>query len=64
MSEELNITTLEGAEESASYFHENIGNMKYNVMLHFAEKGSRTVKDRPKRVIFHEVNSKSGTKNP
>ena len=50
MTDELNIATPEGAEESAPSFHENIGNMKYNVVLHFAEKGSQTVKDRLKRV--------------
>ena len=64
MTDELNIATPEGAEESAPSFHENIGNMKYNVVLHFAEKGSQTVKDRLKRVILHEANCKSGTTNP
>ena len=64
MTDELNITTPEGAEESAPSFHESIGNMKYNVVLHFAEKGSQTVKDRLKRVILHEAYSKSGTTNP
>ena len=64
MGEELNITTPEGAETTAPSFHENIGNMKYNVVLHFAEKGSQTVKDRLKRVILHEANGKSGTTNP
>ena len=60
MAEELNIATPEGAEASAPSFHENIGNMKYNVVLHFAEKGGQTVKDRLKRVILHEVNSQNG----
>ncbi len=65
MSEEnLNIVTLEGAEESAPSFSENIGNMRYNVVLHFAEKGSQTVKDKLRRVILHEADSKSGTTNP
>ena len=64
MGEELNIVTPEGAEESAPSFCENIGNMRYNVVLHFAENGSQTVKDRLKRVILHEANSKSGTTNP
>jgi hypothetical protein len=64
MTDELNIATPEGAEESAPSFHENIGKMKYNVVLHFAEKGSQTVKDRLKRVILHEANSKNGTTNP
>ena len=64
MTDELNITTPEGAEESAPSFHENIGNMKYNVVLHFAEKGSQTVKDRLRRVILHEANAKNGTTNP
>lgn len=64
MAEELNIVTPEGAEKSAPSFHENIGNMKYNVVLHFAEKSSQTVKDRLKRVILHEANGKSGTTNP
>lgn len=64
MAEELNIATPEGAEASAPSFHENIGNMKYNVVLHFAEKGSQTVKDRLKRVILYEANGKSGTTNP
>lgn len=64
MAEELNIATPEGAEASAPSFHENIGNMKYNVELHFAEKGSQTVKDRLKRVILHEANAKDGTTNP
>ena len=61
MTDELNIATPEGAEDLAPSFHEKIGNMRYNVVLHFAEKGSQTVKDRLKRVILHEVNSKSGT---
>ena len=64
MTDELNISTPEGAEESAPSFHENIRNMKYNVVLHFAEKGSQTVKDRLKRVILHEANAKSDTTNP
>ena len=64
MTDELNIAAPEGAETSAPSFHENIGNMKYNVVLHFAEKGSQTVKDRLKRVILHEANTKSGTTNP
>ena len=64
MTDELNIATSEGAEESAPSFHENIGNMKYNVVLHFAEKGNQTVKDRLKRVILHEANAKNGTTNP
>jgi hypothetical protein len=34
------------------------------VVVHFAEKGSQTVKDRLKRVILHEANAKSGTTNP
>ena len=64
MTDELNIATPEGAETSAPSFHENIGNMKYNVVLHFADKGSQTVKDRLKRVILHEANAKNGTTNP
>lgn len=64
MTEELNIVTPKGAEESTPSFHENIGNMKYNVVLHFAEKGGQTVKNRLKRVILHEANVKSGTTNP
>ena len=64
MGEELNIVTPEGAEESAPSFSENIGNMRYNVVLHFAKKGSQTVKDRLKRVILHEANYESGTTNP
>ncbi len=64
MTEELNIATPEGAEASAPSFYENIGNMKYNVVLHFTEIGSQTVKDRLKRVILHEANAKDGTTNP
>ncbi len=64
MSEELNIVTPEGADTSARSFYENIGNMKYNVVLHFAEKGGQTVKDRLKQVILHEANANSGTTNP
>ena len=64
MAEELNIVTPEGTDTSAPSFHEEIGNMKYNVVLHFAEKGGQTVKDRLKRVILHEANAKSGTTNP
>ena len=64
MTDELNVATPEGAETSAPSFHENIGNMRYNVVLHFVEKGSQTVKDRLKRVILHEANAKSGTTNP
>ena len=63
MTDELNIATPEGAEESAPSFHENIGNMKYNVVLHFDEKGNQTVKDRLKRVILHEANSKDASCN-
>lgn len=36
MGDELNITTPEGAETMAPSFHEKIGNMKYDVVLHFA----------------------------
>ena len=64
MTDELNIATSEGAEESAPSFHESIGNMRYNVVLHFAKKGNQTVKDRLKRVILHEANCESGTTNP
>ena len=64
MTDELNIAAPEGAEESAPSFHESIGNMRYNVVLHFAEKGGQTVKDRLKRVILHEANAKNGTTNP
>lgn len=53
MTEELNIVTPEGADNSAPSFHENIGNMRYDVVLHFAEKGGQTVKDKLKRVILH-----------
>ena len=60
----MNIVTPEGADTSAPSFHEKIGNMKYNVVLHFAENGGQTVKDRLKRVILHEANTKSGTTNP
>ncbi len=60
MAEELNSVTPEGADTSAPSFHENIGNMNYNVVLHFAENGSQTVKDRLKRVILHEANGGSG----
>ena len=64
MGDEMNIVTPEGAEESAPSFSENIGNMRYNVVLHFDEKGSQTVRDRLKRVILHEANCESGTTNP
>ena len=64
MAEELNIVTPEGAETTAPSFHEKIGHMKYNVVVHFAEKGSQTVKDSLKRVILHEANAKNGTTNP
>ena len=63
MGDELNITTPEGAETTAPSFHEQIGNMKYDVVLHFAEKGSPTVRDRLRRVILHEANDKDGTTN-
>jgi len=36
MAKELNIVTPEGADTSAPSFYEKIGNMKYNVVLHFA----------------------------
>ena len=64
MGEELNIVTLEEVKISALSFYENIGNMRYNVVLHFAEKGGQTVKDRLKRVTLHEANAKIGTTNP
>ena len=63
MGDELNIVTPEGADTSAPSFHEKIGNMKYNVVLHFAKKGSPTVRDRLRRVILHEANDKDGTTN-
>ena len=63
MAEELNIVTPEGAENLAPSFHENIGNMRYDVVLHFAEKGSQTVKDKLKRVILHEAKAENGTTN-
>ena len=59
MREELNIVTPEGAETSAPSFYENIGNMRYNVVLHFAEKGELTLRDRLRRVIIHEANTRS-----
>lgn len=63
MGEELNIVTSEGVETLTPSFYENIGNMRYNVVLHFASNGSQTVLDRLKRVILHEANSKNGTTN-
>lgn len=63
MADELNITTPEGIETTAPSFHEKIGNMQYEVVIHFAEKGSPTVRDRLRRVILHEANVKNGTKN-
>ncbi len=64
MAEELNIATPEGAETSFPSFHEKIGNMKYNVELHFAEKGGPTLRDRLRRVIIFEANTRSdGTKH-
>ena len=64
MAEEMNIVTPEGAEKTAPYFHENIGQMKYDVVLHFAEKGTQTVKDKLKRVILHEAEAQGDTTNP
>ena len=63
MAEELNIATPEGAEDLAPSFYENIGNMRYDVVLHFAEKGGQTVKDKLKRVILHETKAENGTTN-
>ncbi|MCR5404242.1 MAG: transposon-encoded TnpW family protein [Butyrivibrio sp.] len=63
MAEEMNSVTPEGADLSAPSFHENIGNMNYKVVLHFAENGSQTVEDRLKRVILHEANGENGTTN-
>ena len=63
MTEELNIVTPEGADDTAPSFYETIGNMRYDVVLHFADKGSQTVKDRLKRVILHEANAQNGTTN-
>ena len=60
MAEELNTVTPEGADTSAPSFYEKIGNMKYNVVVHFAEKGGQTVKDRLKRGILREANSQNG----
>ena len=57
MGEELNIVTSEGVETSAPSFYENIGNMRYNVVLHFAENSNQTLRDRLWRVILHEVNA-------
>ena len=64
MAEKMNIVTPEGAEKTAPSFHENIGQMKYDVVLHFADKGTQTVKDKLKRVILHEANVKGDTTNP
>lgn len=64
MADEMNIVTPEGAEKKAPSFHENIGQMKYDVVLHFADKGTQTVKDKLKRVILHEANAQGDTTNP
>ena len=64
MGEELNTMTTEGAETMAPSFHENIGKMEYEAVLHFAEKGSPTVRDRLRRVILHKANGESDTTNP
>jgi len=40
-------------------FNETIGNMRYEVVLYFAENSQQTVQDRLKRVILHEANSES-----
>ena len=64
MAEELNIVTPEGDDTLAPSFYEKIGNMKYNMVVHFAEKGGQTMKDRLKRVILYEANAKIGTTNP
>ena len=40
-------------------FNETIGNMRYEVVLIFAENSQQTVQDRLKRVILHEANSES-----
>ena len=59
MTENMNTVTSEGAETTAPSFNETIGNMRYEVVLHFAENSQQTVQDRLKRVILHEVNSES-----
>ena len=64
MVEEINSASPKKADTSVPSFHEKIGDMKYNVVLHFAETGGQTVKDMLKRVILQEVNDKSGTTNP
>lgn len=63
MTDELNITTPEGAETLDPSLHEKIGDMNYEVVIHFAEKGSLTVRYRLRRVILHEANVKNGTTN-
>ena len=41
MTENMNTVTSEGAETTAPSFNETIGNMRYEVVLHFAENCHR-----------------------
>ena len=52
MTQELNTVTI---------FYEQIGNMNYEVAVHFFENSRQTVRDRLKRVILHEFSSKKNS---
>lgn len=43
------------AEQSVPFFSEKIGNMTYNVSVHFNEQSKQNVQDKLKRVIIHKV---------
>lgn len=53
---ELNTETKDkGTEQSVPNFSEKIGNMTYNVSVHFNEQSKQNVQDKLRRVIIHKV---------
>lgn len=42
------------AEQSVPFFSEKIGNMTYNVSVHFNEQSKQNVQDKLRRVIIHK----------
>lgn len=47
-------TTDKGAEKAVPCFSEKIGNMTYNVSVHFNEQSNQNVQDKLRRVIIHK----------
>ena len=56
--ENQNTETTQGAEKSVPFFTEKIGDMNYQVSLHFKENGAQTLQDKLKRVILQRAEAK------